>query len=140
MANARFTPAPYEKSTDRPSDAILTKMDIGKRLRELREAQGLSQGDIEHRSGLARSYLSRAENGYTTPSLRSLERWADALEVDLYQLFFAGHDQPKAPELQAPMDAQDRKLWGILGQMPVEDRALVMSIARELVKRKGERK
>ena len=112
-------------------------MGIGKRLRDLREAKGLSQGDIEHRTGFFRSYLSRVENGHSTPSLRLLERWADALEVEVYQLFFAGHGQPKAPELQIPLGAQERKLLGLLGRMPADDRALLLSLARELVKRKS---
>ena len=59
--------------------AILTPMDIGKRLREIREAKGLSQADIEKRSGLLRSYVSRVEGGYTAPSLATLEKFAKAL-------------------------------------------------------------
>lgn len=58
-------------------------MDIGQRLRRLREAKSLSQGDIEKRSGLLRCNISKIENGYTTPSIHVLERWAKALEVDL---------------------------------------------------------
>ena len=85
-------------------------MGIGKRLRDLREAKGLSQGDIEHRTGFFRSYLSRVENGHTMPSLPVLQRWAYALEVELYQLFFAGHGQPEPPELRAPLGARERTL------------------------------
>ncbi len=65
-------------------------MDIGKRLRELRDACGLAQIDIERRSGLAGSYISRVENGYTIPSLETLERLAAALGVHLYELFLDG--------------------------------------------------
>lgn len=42
---------------------------IGDRLRAIREAKKLSQGDIEERSGLKRSYVSRVENGHTIPSV-----------------------------------------------------------------------
>jgi hypothetical protein len=35
---------------------------IGQRLRELREAKKLSQGDIEKRTGLLRCYTSRVAN------------------------------------------------------------------------------
>ncbi len=48
-------------------------MIIGDRLRELRERKGLSQGDIEKRTGLARAYISRVENGHTVPSIDTLE-------------------------------------------------------------------
>ena len=60
---------------------------IGQRLREIREAKNLSQGDIEKRTGLLRCYTSRVENGITIPSIETLEKYARALEVPLYRLF-----------------------------------------------------
>jgi transcriptional regulator with XRE-family HTH domain len=71
-------------------------MNIARRLRELREAKGLSQGDIERRSGLLRSYISRVEGGYTAPSLATLEKFAKALEVEPYQLLYSGKGRPRA--------------------------------------------
>jgi transcriptional regulator with XRE-family HTH domain len=71
-------------------------MDIGKRLRQLREAKGLSQSDIGRRSGLLRSYISRVEGGHTAPSLATLEKLAKALEIEPYQLLFAGGVKPTA--------------------------------------------
>ena len=50
---------------------------IGERLRDIRKEKQLSQGDLEERTGLSRCYLSRIENGHTTPSIETLEkRWA----------------------------------------------------------------
>jgi transcriptional regulator with XRE-family HTH domain len=46
-------------------------MMIGERLRQLRDAKQLSQGDIEKRTGLIRCYISRVENGHTVPSIRN---------------------------------------------------------------------
>ena len=114
-------------------------MNIGKRLRELREAKGLSQGDIERWTGLARSYVSRIENGHGTPSLRLLQKWADAVEVELYQLFFAGHSQPEPPALRTPPGARERTLLRLFSQMTAAERTLVISLARDLAKRKGKR-
>ncbi len=51
---------------------------IGDRLRELREAKNLSQGDIEQRTGLLRCYVSRVENGQTVPAVEMLEKFAPA--------------------------------------------------------------
>jgi transcriptional regulator with XRE-family HTH domain len=45
-------------------------MIIGDRLREMREAKRLSQGDLEKRTGLFRCYISRVENGHTVPQLK----------------------------------------------------------------------
>jgi transcriptional regulator with XRE-family HTH domain len=58
-------------------------MVIGDRLRELREAKELSQGDIEKRPGLLRCYISRVENGHTVPAIETLEKMARALEVPI---------------------------------------------------------
>ena len=115
-------------------------MDIGKRLRELRKDKGLSLRDIEDRTGLPKAYVSIVENGRTTPTLQMLERWAEALDVELYQLFAVGHDQPVAAESpeRIPVGAQERTLLGLFGQMAVEDRALVISLVREIVKRAGQ--
>lgn len=66
---------------------------IGSRLRQLRTLKNLSQGDIEKRTGLLRCYTSRVENGHTVPSVDTLEKYARALEVPLYQLFHNG-EQP----------------------------------------------
>ena len=74
-------------------------MVIGQRLRELRESKKLSQGDIERRTGLLRCYTSRVENGHTVPNVETLEKYARALEVPLYKLFYDGDELPKRPEL-----------------------------------------
>jgi transcriptional regulator with XRE-family HTH domain len=69
-------------------------MILGRRLRALRDAKKLSQADVEKRTGLARSYISRVEHGHTVPSLETLERLAAGLEIPLYQLFYEGNDLP----------------------------------------------
>jgi transcriptional regulator with XRE-family HTH domain len=68
---------------------------IGERLRAIRESKNLSQGDIEKRTGLIRCYTSRVENGHTVPSLDTLQKYASALEIPLYQLFYDGEAAPK---------------------------------------------
>ena len=76
-------------------------MIIGDRLRALREEKKLSQGDIEKRTGLLRCYISRVENGHTVPAIETMEKFARALEVPLYQLFYDGEEPPKLPKLRA---------------------------------------
>ena len=72
---------------------------IGQRIRELREAKKLSQGEIEERTGLLRVYTSRVENGHIVPTLETLEKYALALEVPLYRLFYDGDGPPQMPKL-----------------------------------------
>jgi len=65
---------------------------IGQRIRSLRQAKGLSQGDVEARTGLLRGYISRVEHGHTTPCVETLQRFAGALDVPLYMLFYNATD------------------------------------------------
>lgn len=62
-------------------------MEIGRKLKKLREERHLSQGDVERKTGLLRCYTSRVENGYTVPSVDTLEKYARALQVPLYRFF-----------------------------------------------------
>lgn len=89
-------------------------MVIGDRIRAIRQAKKLSQGDVEHRTGLLRCYTSRIENGHTVPSLETLEKFARALEVPLYQLFYDGDEPPKPPRLPRSRTGED--LWGSTGR------------------------
>ena len=71
-------------------------MVIGDRLRQIRESKKMSQGVIEQRTGLLRCYTSRVECGHTIPSLETLQKYAQALEIPLYQLFHDGEKDVQA--------------------------------------------
>ncbi len=62
-------------------------MDIGYRLRSLREQKKLSQGEVEKRTGLVRSYISRVENGHTVPSVATMEKWHAHLRFRFISFF-----------------------------------------------------
>jgi len=89
-------------------------MILSDRIRELREHKQLSQGDVERRTGLIRSYLSRVENGHTVPSLDTLEKLAAALEVPLYVLLYDGNEPPPVPK--PPAVRTGAALWGATGK------------------------
>ena len=88
---------------------------IGDRLRALREEKKLSQGDIEEKTGLLRCYVSRVENGHMVPAVETLEKFARALGVPMYQLFYDGEEPPKLPNLLERKSADDI-LWGNSGK------------------------
>ena len=75
------------------------KVNIGDVIRSYRADRGLSQGDIERRTGLLRCYLSRVENGHTVPSLETLAKIAEALEITLAD-FFPGSETPSERDAQ----------------------------------------
>jgi transcriptional regulator with XRE-family HTH domain len=124
-------------------------MFLGDRLRTIRESKQLSQGDIEKRTGMLRCYLSRVECGHTVPTVETLEKWAAALEVPLYELFYEGEGKPNLPKLTRLTGAhgldwgtsgtqlsQFRKLLRSLSEMTDTERALLLSFAGKVISSK----
>lgn len=103
-------------------------MMIGERLRELRESKKLSQGAVEKRTGLLRCYTSRVENGHTIPSVETLEKYAKALEVPMYRLFYEGEKPPKRPQLVIAENGDEN--WGNRASEQRELRAFAKLLSR----------
>jgi len=78
---------------------VAPAMNIGDTIRNLRLHKGMSQGDIEKRTGLLRCYLSRVENGHTVPSLETLAKIAEAMDISLAE-FFPGAETPRDRDTQ----------------------------------------
>jgi transcriptional regulator with XRE-family HTH domain len=81
-------------------------MNIGETIRNFRLQKGMSQGDIEKRTGLLRCYLSRVENGHTVPSLDTLSKIAGAMELPLAR-FFEESANEQAIERDIPQLSED---------------------------------
>jgi transcriptional regulator with XRE-family HTH domain len=90
-------------------------MIIGERLRALREEKKFSQREIEKRTGLFCCYIPRVENGHTVPAVETLEKFARALEVPMYQLFYDGENPPKLPNFPKDRTGSDIA-WGRKGK------------------------
>ncbi len=59
---------------------------LGKRVAYLRSLKGLSQLDLALAAGLAPSFVSEVEKGKRNPSLKTLVRLSEALDVSLEEL------------------------------------------------------
>lgn len=62
-------------------------MDIGTRIRQLRQANGLTLEELASRSELTKGFLSQVERNLTSPSISSLEDILEALGTDLSHFF-----------------------------------------------------
>ncbi|MCH8267217.1 MAG: helix-turn-helix domain-containing protein [Acidobacteria bacterium] len=104
-------------------------MNLGESIRKIRQTKGLSQGEMQKRTGILRSYLSRVENGHTIPSLATLQRLAVAMEVTLAD-FFPTEGAPPAtvPADGPPQDPTDARAAQLLRRYGVVTREL---LARE---------
>lgn len=68
----------------KPEDVI---MNLGKKIRQLREETGLSQERFADEVGMDRTYISGIERGILNPSARNIARIANQLEVPVASLF-----------------------------------------------------
>jgi len=65
---------------------------VGKNFARLRREQGLTQEDVEARSGFSQQYLSGLERGRRNPTVITLYELAQALGVSHEELVKSGND------------------------------------------------
>lgn len=91
---------------------------FGQRVKELRQATGLSQEAFADRCGFARSYMSRIERGGANPSLDAVQVVADALGIEVFRMFIAdGEPTATASVLEVPF-ARDGSFFGPMTYRP----------------------
>jgi transcriptional regulator with XRE-family HTH domain len=110
------------------------RMNIGETIRNFRLQKGMSQGDIEKRTGLLRCYLSRVENGHTIPSLDTLAKIATSMDVPLAHFFADGSNSengknlPQLSEDEVRFLSQIRRYSSGLNET---DRKLVLAMIKK---------
>jgi transcriptional regulator with XRE-family HTH domain len=115
-------------------------MNIGETIRNYRLQKGMSQGDIEKRTGLLRCYLSRVENGHTVPSLDTLAKIATAMDLPLAQFFHNGTGDngskagPQLAEDEVRFLTQIRRYSPSLND---SDRKLVLAMIKKMAASTG---
>jgi predicted transcriptional regulator len=75
---------------------------MGRHLRQLREAAGLSQRELAQRLDCQQPAIARLEAGGVMPNLTTLRRIADALELEL-QVQMISREQALATGVPAAM-------------------------------------
>jgi transcriptional regulator with XRE-family HTH domain len=68
-------------------DEHATPLDLGERVRELRKARNWTLEQAARQAGLARSTLSKIENGQMSPTYDALKKLAVGLKISVPQLF-----------------------------------------------------
>jgi transcriptional regulator with XRE-family HTH domain len=68
-------------------EALVEPLNLGERVRELRRSRGWTLEEAASRAGLARSTLSKIENGQMSPTYDALKKLAGGLAITVPQLF-----------------------------------------------------
>jgi len=117
------------------SKKLAPQMNIGETIRNYRLQKGMSQGDIEKRTGLLRCYLSRVENGHTIPSLDTLSKIANAMELPLGQ-FFTDHLSNGSSKNLPPLTEEEVRFLTQIRRYAMNlhdsDRKLVLTMVKKM--------
>jgi transcriptional regulator with XRE-family HTH domain len=124
------------------------RINVGGRLKAERKVRCFSQADLEQRCGLPRCRISWLENGRAVPTIETLEKLCDALEIPLHQLFREGDQPAKARTASERIVAKGRgrsrrtgqrrfltELRQELQRLCEDDLDLLLYIARTLANR-----
>jgi len=93
-------------------------IDVGLRLKHLRDERGISMRALARNSGLSANALSMIERGLTSPSVSTLNKLAGALEVPVTAFFRSEPDRNPVVHLKAAQRTRvpfNRGLWEGLG-------------------------
>ncbi|MBT0956924.1 helix-turn-helix transcriptional regulator [Alphaproteobacteria bacterium KMM 3653] len=93
-------------TTDAPPEAL----DLGARVRSLRQAQGWTLAQAAERAGLARSTLSKIENGQMSPTFAAVRKLAHGLDIPIPQLFRPTNSRSGAARLDITPNGEGQGL------------------------------
>lgn len=99
-------------------------MEIGKKIKKIRESKGLSAKEVISIAGIGSAMYSRIENGVNEPSLATLEKIAKALGVKIADIF----DQDNALAELNSYDSSLMEKVKIIETLPEEERKTVFSV------------
>jgi transcriptional regulator with XRE-family HTH domain len=104
---------------------------VGKRIREIRKLQALSQRDLARRMNVPRTYLSKVENCKVLPTVGTLYRMAAALGVDVCHLLYSREF------LEMSEDELLKEVTPLVPSLTPQQRAVILRAARDVALRRN---
>ncbi len=87
-------PAERGKTRDLLTGAQVLSGQLGKTIQRLRKAYNLSLSDLAEQSGVAKSIISQIERNETNPTLATIWRLSQALDVSIERVLATGDEEP----------------------------------------------
>ncbi|PKN17922.1 MAG: transcriptional regulator [Deltaproteobacteria bacterium HGW-Deltaproteobacteria-6] len=76
---------------------------LGRRIREIRISKSLTQEKLGSKADISYKFVGEIERGLQNPSFETLEKIAEALDVELYELFRFEHESTNRKDIEARM-------------------------------------
>jgi transcriptional regulator with XRE-family HTH domain len=107
-------------------------IDVARSVRDIRRSRGLSQRQLAGRMEVPRTYISKIENGKAMPTLSSLQRLANALEVDICALLRDGRSRRQAETAAIMADPFLAEIASLVSQLDGFQRSMFLNQVREM--------
>jgi transcriptional regulator with XRE-family HTH domain len=120
----------------RPNQIVVSKKEIGSRIKLLRQEQGLTQVELAGRLDMTQSNLSAIERGARGVTVHQVVRIAKALKASTDQILLAG----AAPEPSRRASKRLMKQLQRIEELPARDQRLVVQLVEGLVMRRREKR
>jgi len=104
-------------------------MRLGRRIRSLRKAQGLTQEDLGEKANLHYTYIGAVERGECNISLKNIEKIATALDITLSELF----SFPSGYQAATKEETLISEIVGMLKNKHPKTIGLIREVARDII-------
>ncbi|MEI8144305.1 MAG: XRE family transcriptional regulator [Alphaproteobacteria bacterium] len=92
-------PAHDPRKTELETGAQVLSGNLGKTVQRMRKAYNLSLSELSEQSGVAKSIISQIERNETNPTLATIWRLSQALDVSIERVLASGTDEPFVEKL-----------------------------------------
>ncbi|MBI5573388.1 MAG: helix-turn-helix transcriptional regulator [Elusimicrobia bacterium] len=106
---------------------------IGRKIRETRKELNLTQENVAERTGLDWSFIGQIERGTNTPSIRTLSKIAEALNLEIGDMFPAKVTKSKDELLL-------KEISKILNQRSPADKKFLIKLLKDICSHFGKKK
>jgi len=104
------------------------ELNIGNKIKELRIYKGYSQETLAHLTDLTRSYLSLLENGKKMPTISTLAKIAETLDVEIGEFFIT-----EAPGSELIISKKDKRKQILTSSFGLRHTELAMKMKNKLM-------
>lgn len=78
---------------------------LGKKIQTIREKRGITQEQLEEKTGINAKYISAVECGQKNVTIKTLDKIAKGLDVELYELFLFSYELQSEKAVKKALDS-----------------------------------
>jgi transcriptional regulator with XRE-family HTH domain len=107
-------------------------LEVARAVRDIRRGRRLSQLQLAGRMQVPRTYISKIENGKAMPTLSSLERLANALEINICDLLQDARSRQHEESVSVLADPFLKEIAPYISQMDAYQRSVFLNQVRDM--------